>query len=152
MTEDFTNIDSYKEQMPELEEWNLHPLIEGLRKTKEPACNVGNEESVPPERDPHLPPWDELIKEREPSEIIIDAPARAPAAHSDHKDNHDHDKDHDCPVCNAAKPRKPTAAIRANVAASVVLGSSIESGVHSNPSRGRNSIAPTEFRQNRSIY
>ena len=159
MTEDFTNIDSYKEQMPELEEWNLHPLIEGLRESKEPACNVGNEESVPPEKDPLMPSPEELKKQREnhldnkgTSEIIIDAPDRAPAAHSDHKDDHDHDKDHDCPVCNAAKPRKPTAAIRANVAASVVLGSSIESGVNSHGSRSRDSFAPTEFRQNRSIY
>ena len=141
VTEDFTNIDSYKEQMPELEEWNLHPLIEGLRKVQEPSCNIGNEESVPPEKDPHMPPWDELIKEKEQperpvgvTEIIIDVPDRVPATHSDHKDDHDHDADHDCPVCNAAKPRKPTAAVRANVLASVVLGSSVSSGVHSRAS------------------
>ena len=109
--------------MPDLDTWDLQPLVEGIHipndpnSMEEPAPNelIRDAEIVymychenrhrKPEA-PAQPGTNTIIYEKEIIYIEKRIDTVALAKEHGHKE-----EDHDCPVCNAARPKKPTVAL-----------------------------------------
>lgn len=80
--------------------------------------------------------------------LVVDKKFTEATTQKDH--DHENDEDHECPICNAAKPKKPKIGdlVKNAVEQSVVIQSSLESGF-----QGMNeSVTRTQFEQNQSLY
>ena len=158
--------DAWKDQKPDLSRWDLEPLCEGIRRPNEP--------NVPSMEGPN-----DLLREAEilytychrnrgkkpkpgkkqtgqnththihTKEIVY---IEREVEHKAHAEGHEHhDEDHDCPVCNAAKPKKPTVAQLPSVAASSVNLRSIASSERDIPNLN-GSVAADDRLDARTMY
>ena len=146
-----------------MDQWDLYPLKEGIQKDEEPLVMQGWNDIDEPKNMIHMMEYiynhyhdsQELSKLGQPDNkkgssrrLIIDKKFTEATTQKDH--DHEADEDHDCPVCNASKPKKPKIAniVKNQVEQSVVIQSSMESGFP-----GVNeSVSRTQFDQNQSLY
>lgn len=118
-----------------MEAWDLEPLVEGITLPREPDSRDGDPDPVDLiqyfesiYRQCHIAKANEveqkkLQEEEEAQKKAAEAPTHThthtkeivyierAGKDTNTKEEHGHDdEDHDCPVCNASKPKKPTAA------------------------------------------